>query len=610
MFCIKCGATLEDGAKFCPQCGASQAPAPAASAAGTPAQPHRSSTDRMQAQQPVYQQPQQPVYQQPQQPVYQQPYQAPPAPPPKKKKHTGLIVVLVLILAVAAAGFLLRNKISAFVLRSVGPAEKYYEHVEKQSITELSANASEAYDVLFLSNVSDVDNQTTEGGVELHLGSAGRDLIMAAAGDMIKQLNPSEDLAWLQTLGIDTNVVTQGDKKSLGLALKLNGVGLVTLNMVADTANDKAYIAIPELKKEYLEMPLSQLGEMSGSGPMQIIGMLGGLAGTDNKQLADAMKGMPSKSQVESLLKKYLDMFIESADKVEKEKDTLTVEGVSVEVTVLEITADGEDVARAMTSILTEMKKDQDVKSIILSMSEAQEQDGEEAYKEFVESLDRALEDMDDLKESTGYTMTVYTDAGGEVVGREFRTESFAYIMKKPEAGGKFGLELQIGEENSALTLKGSGTKSGDKLTGELDIEVAGSFVGVLALDKFDEEKMKQGMLSGAVELRPSDALLSSAGSGSMLSSVLRNLVLRLEMDTGREKADVSLIIQSDGSELMTISGKVNSKSGGKVSSVTGEDMEKWSSEMDTESFLATLVKSLEKAKVPEAYTSMIPVGD
>ncbi len=620
MFCIKCGASLEDGAKFCPQCGASQvAPAPAASAAGTPAQPHRSSTDR--PQQPVYQQPQQqPVYQQPpqpayqqqpvyQQPVYQQPYQ-PPAPPPKKKKHGGLIAVLVILVVIAAAGFLLRNKISSFVLSSVAPAEKYYVHVEKESIANFSANAADAYDTLLLSNAN-IDNKTSEGGVELRLGSGGRDLLMDLAGSTLKQLNPDEDLAWFQTLGIQSSVVTQGDKKSLQMQLTLNGVGLVTLNLVADTAADKAYISIPELKKEYVEMPLSQLSSMSGSGPMQIVGLIGGLAQADDQQLADALKALPDKSKMESLLKKYLDMVLEAAEQVEKEKVTLTVEGVSVEVTALEVTADGEALAKAMESIFTEMKKDKDIKDIVVNLSEAQGEDGTKAYEDFLKELDEALDDLDSVKEnSSGFKMTVYTDAGGEVIGREFTTENFAFILKKPEKGGKFGLDLQIGSEGSAFSLKGKGTKSGDKLTGELDMEVGGTLLGVLALDGFDEEKFKSGMLSGAIEIRPSDALMSSMSSSASLSSILSSLVLRLEMDTGKDKGSMSLIILNDSSELLTLSAKVNAKAGGKISSVSGEDMEKWSSEMDTQAFLSTLVNSLKKAKVPEAYTSMIPTGE
>ena len=90
-FCQNCGAPLNEGAKFCPTCGAGVgAPAP---------QPQP-----QQPQQPAYQQPQQPVYGQPQQPVYQQPvYQQPAQKPPKKKKGKGGLIVLIILL-VAALG--------------------------------------------------------------------------------------------------------------------------------------------------------------------------------------------------------------------------------------------------------------------------------------------------------------------------------------------------------------------------------------------------------------------------------------------------------------------------------------------------------------------------
>ena len=604
MFCMKCGAQLDDGAKFCPQCGASQAPsAPAPAPAATPiqptagpAQPHRSSTSR-----------QQPVYEAPvRQAVYTEP--APPAPPKKKKKHTGLVIFLIIILAIAAGAFLMKDKISAIALRSFAPPEKYYQHVEKQSISDLSANAAEAYDTWVLAN-KDVDNMTSDGGLEIKLGSAGRDLLMGAVGPTLQELNPEEDLAWLQSLGIEGGRVTQGDLTSMQLRLTLNGTKLITLDLAADTANDKAYLSIPELKAEYVEMPLSQLTSMGGgSGIMQYVGMVGALLSADNKQAADSLRSLPDKATVAKLIDKYLNLILDCAEEVEKDSEDLTVGGITMEVTALEVTADGPTLAKALENVYTEMKKDKDIKEIIVNTSKARGEDGNAAYEEFLKELDEKLEDLDRVKQGNGFEMTVYTDASGEVVGREVHTEDFTYSLKFPEQGDKFGLELILGEGSEGLQLKGKGTKSGDKLTGELDMESGGSYLGILALDGLDKEKMKKGVFTGAIEIRPSDAMLDTGSATA--SSLLRNLVLRIEMDTARNKGSVSFNVISDGKLLLSLGSKAESKSGGKVSAVKGVEMEEWSADLSTSDFLNTLVDSLKKAGVPEAYTSMIPTGE
>lgn len=98
MFCTKCGAAVEDGVKFCPNCGQPMeqvAPAPQPEPQPVPQpepQPvYQQPQPVYQQPQPAYQPPQQPAYQpaaQPQQPVYQQTvyqnnvYQQPAGPQP------------------------------------------------------------------------------------------------------------------------------------------------------------------------------------------------------------------------------------------------------------------------------------------------------------------------------------------------------------------------------------------------------------------------------------------------------------------------------------------------------------------------------------------------
>ncbi len=85
MFCMNCGAKIDDTATFCGNCGAKTGSAAAAQPAPPP--------------QPQYAPPPQPQYAPP--PVYAQPAYAPP--PPKKKKHGCLIAFLVVLLLVALA---------------------------------------------------------------------------------------------------------------------------------------------------------------------------------------------------------------------------------------------------------------------------------------------------------------------------------------------------------------------------------------------------------------------------------------------------------------------------------------------------------------------------
>lgn len=131
MFCMKCGAKINDGVQFCTECGEpvlSQEPAAVLPPVQPTVQPPVQPTVQQQAyQQPVYQQPayQQPVYQQTayQQPVYQQPAyaQQPVAQPmPKKKRHVGLFVFLGILIVLAGVIIYMLGSLSLFKPKNLG----------------------------------------------------------------------------------------------------------------------------------------------------------------------------------------------------------------------------------------------------------------------------------------------------------------------------------------------------------------------------------------------------------------------------------------------------------------------------------------------------------
>ena len=118
MFCVKCGAQLNDEARFCTNCGTVTETAATGQGASAP-QP---------AQQPVFQQtapPRPPQYAPPPyvmpapQPAQPQ-YAAPPYAPPKKKRRTGCLVVLIILLVIMGAGLLIFAKFAWLPPRDLG----------------------------------------------------------------------------------------------------------------------------------------------------------------------------------------------------------------------------------------------------------------------------------------------------------------------------------------------------------------------------------------------------------------------------------------------------------------------------------------------------------
>ena len=97
MFCHNCGNALEDGAKFCPNCGTPVA-APVIDEAPVVEQPV--------VEEPVVEQPQQPVYEAPAAPVYQQPVYTTPVNPELNGMSKSILIFGIIGLAFSCSFYL------------------------------------------------------------------------------------------------------------------------------------------------------------------------------------------------------------------------------------------------------------------------------------------------------------------------------------------------------------------------------------------------------------------------------------------------------------------------------------------------------------------------
>lgn len=623
MFCGNCGAQIPDNAAFCPSCGAKNLRAQSGGTA-QPQQPTR--------QQPV-QQPQQGGWQQPQQPVqqqnnWQQPQQnwqpqqqngwqqgnayqagqgmAYGAAPVKTKKRfpTAIAAMLVVVLGVFAV--VRFTPVHGIYMRSFAAPQKYYKYVEKDSVEELASTVSSTYDNLVASSVA-TEDQSVNGELTIQLGDEARTLLVDALGSALDEINEGDDLSWLKSLSVAYEVNRKDEMGSIGGKLRLNGTDIITLDGVLELETGKIWLAVPELSTRYIETSLEELD--LDDLDINLGSLFSAITSMDMKGMDPVMQALPDADVMEKLIKKYLDAAVECLDDVKKENGTLSVEGVSADYTVMTITIDGETMEALVKEIGPMLKDDRDLKEIIIDVADAVEEDGQQSYDEFISMIDEVLEDADDISENMDeeIVMTVYTDGSGEVHGRVIEVADMRIELLMPEKSGKFGLRLSVSENGTEeFLLLGSGKRNGSKLTGTMDVEVEGAYFGVVELDGFDDEKIKEGQLVGAITLKPSAELWDMASDiPSSVVSILEDVEFRLDMNTSKNKTDLTLTASTGGKMLISIAYNAQTAGSKNVSTVSGVAPEEWAEDITLDK-LEKVVESIERAGVPQAYTDLL----
>lgn len=604
MFCEKCGAEMLNDDVFCASCGwkVSDPGTPAAGeapAAGTNPVPGAG-----------YLPPQPPVKKQLRLPKLSVPLLA----------GAGAALLIVLVLA------LNWSSLANFTKKTFSSPEKYYQWVEKGTVEDAAAMASNIYANYLLESLN-VRDMGASVSVNLKVGEDGLDAIDTLAG--LAGLGKM-DFSWLEDVTLSGEWGSKDDVMQGILGLTVGKTQLLSVDAIVDVEGEAAYLAIPELSSMYIGVEADEIGDLEDVLEYA----------ADNAENMEALvKALPEQKQLEKLIRKYIETALGSLEdvKVKKGKD-VKAEGISQKCTMLEVSLDGDALEDMLKAVLEKMEDDKDLEKLVVEAWDAlseidglclYDMDGDDAWEEIQEVCKAAKKEVQ-VSSDFELVMKVYVDGKGNIQGRSFEysdryNDAVTVELLTPHKGSKFGYRLAVSGSGSEIALTGTGKDSGGTVSGDFTFEgtIEGRSAEVLDVhvEKFDTDALKQGELKGVFTLKAGSGLkllTNLYGSysyydaaSSLLLSALEDLEVTLDVEAAGKAAKFGVALASDGESLGSFTVAAEKTSGKKISVPSGKNAVFLEDADDFEDYWDSIkwdnvIKALGKTALPDGIVDIL----
>lgn len=479
MFCSNCGASLAEGTKFCPTCGATQAaPAPEVPVSEVSA---------------------------PELPVYQNHFASPSFEPqpeqPKKKKWIlpvaiagGLIAVLVVL------GIVFWDSVNGFWLRNFGSTEDYLVYVEKKSIGEPISELTDLY-----GKFKNPQPQKTEGEVTIVLSDDAKQM----AGSLLS----GYDVENLEDASIQFVTNNDGENQATEFTLMMGETKALQANLYADGETGDVYLTVPTLNQKTFHIPM-QRDENSA--------MIHSILSD-----SEFLNALPEEEVLNELLMKYINIALTQIKDVEKTDTIINIEGIEQSVIELRVEITEETALNITKAVLEAVREDKELREALLPAIEyvAEEmalfEDAEDLYDEVLDAIDDALEELDETEftDEDPIVFTNYVDGDHKIIARRIEADGEELFFGTIQDGNDTATMITVSNQ---FRLTGSGTKDGSKLSGTytLTMNQYGQAVCLGKIELIDVDTAKD-TLNGTIRIRPDADLFEKAGmSGSMTLAI------------------------------------------------------------------------------------------
>lgn len=551
MFCGKCGSEIKEGGKFCGVCGA-------------PVQ------EELVQEAPVREGAvqEEPVQMVAGAPVFDTSAFNAPVNEPKKGKKAGIFVALAVAAAALAAVVSVcvvnAASINNFLKKTFSSPEKYFQFVMEKEVSENSKHIG----VLYNDMVSRLNYYDTSysGELSIELGEDAKSMmnLVQMAIEMSDKDLGGIDVSKFESLKVGTDMAIKDSIFSLGIMTDVNQVSLISPNIVADMEQGKAYLQIPELSSTYLGMDMDDYAigyyDLDEFAQMQ-------------DQSREMIKALPKQADVEKMAERYLNIVIKNISKVSiGDQKSLEVEGITQKCTELEITIDGRTMKNIMEAVIEEALEDKKLEKMITEMAAVTDQDGEDSYEDFVESLKDMKTTLKDMAKADGeIEVRVYVDSKGNVIGVvvEIEEEDSNCSMLSATKGKNTAYEISlVNRGEDVFEISGKGKESKGLLIGEFSVEAAGKPVADLEVSQLDVNMLKSGYLNGTVEIIPSSELIDALADelDVPVSSYLKGFTVLLDSKSSSKEFDWKVTLNDNGDKLLSVALAMKVGNGSKAS--------------------------------------------
>ena len=596
-YCTNCGAPLAEGSLFCTSCGTKIVPAvkPAPNPAEAPKPAAGPSGTAPEGYDPNWKQ------------AAEEQKQSKPEKTNKGKNKAVKIIIAAAaaLIAVILALVLLvifvpgmRN----FYMRTFSSPEKYYKYVEEKAIKETSENVADIYGNI-ISNMGTRDHSMDyeiEVSISDSFGAILEDYLAMAGGSI------DDNMKWLEKISLSGRSNWNDGKEKIETELKLNGKKIVDMDGYLDPEEEEAYLRIPDLSDEYLLVDSRSYWNMP-----EIM---------DAIYFPDSIyeAGLDEKT-TEELLSKYAEALIGEINKVEKQKKSLSAGKIEAEYTALVVKIDEKTVAKALEDVADLMEDDRKLSDIVEEACDAAGiSSPSRVYDDLVDGIH---DEADYLKENEDFQlkMTVWVDNKGDIRGRSFTLDGEEILRyAAPKKGDTLGFELTVWDNTSYsstheayISLTGSGTEKGNKLTGDFDLKaktVKGSY-RIMSVDVKDllVDEMKKGQPSGQITISASkdftDFCVNEVFVSREAAVFLSGLKLNMDIASSSHQVSSTIKLQYNKDTVATV--KTNLTTSGKAESFkmvdSGIDAQRYYEGLSTDDF-TKILDALEDAGVPSEY--------